>query len=167
MNESCPLCPSCCDSLGVNCGWCASCDVWLRAVVAGYCFLNVEGRTMSDEIEAPLMSFDEMSKIRVKLSYERLGKLMQLSAPTPIIAKETAMLLDRLAMRYGKAVWDAIGEQAVERATAAMGFCPFHGGEWLDEPRLDARGSMCAGCWDEATETDERIEKMLGIGGGE
>jgi len=118
---------------------------------------------MSNDVntDAP-MSFDEMSKARVQLSYQRLGKLMALNAPSAIIAKETAMLLDRLAVRYGIAAWSAIGEQAIARATVAMGFCPYHEGS--DRPRLDARGSMCAACWNEDDETTARIDALFGKG---
>jgi hypothetical protein len=62
MNDPCP---SCRDLLGVNCGWCASCDVWSRAVVDGYCFLNLDwnGRPMKTAMHTPtLTSTDKRSK---------------------------------------------------------------------------------------------------------
>lgn len=86
---------------------------------------------------------------------KRVVKLLELRAPAEIVASDVATLLKRLTVRYGPALWTALGNSMTTTLRNANDLCG-NPQCWNElEPGTD--NSVCAGCeFKEEIEIEER-----------
>lgn len=112
---------------------------------------------MSDESKP--LTYDEIVDKRVAASLKRLNDFAgRLHAPAAVVAMETALLVERLALKYGAVIYSALGTRAIQHANSAMGFCPFCEGT---PNRVDPTLGMCTACFQDAERVDDAIDSVV------
>lgn len=109
--------------------------------------------------ERPQLSFDDFTALRIQTSYERLGKLLKLQVPPAILGKELAMLVERVALRYGREIGAAMAQHQIDVVTGLLGFCPFHRGI-ENRPLINGSHGMCTDCLREEKAEEQNDDEV-------